>query len=126
MLKGLTLAMLAYVACIAPALISADEINTQVTNNETEEYTDQNVPVDGMFFSSEYVVESYEYDDANCILYDDCDANLSDCEIKLDAVSYNIITESVENGQKLCGILVLCEGSEDVYTFQYDPINLMY
>ena len=84
-----------------------------------------NRPVSGMFFSTEYVVEEYEYDDAYCLLYDDADANLFECEIVVDLETYELVQYHIENDRKLVGTLVLNDDYSydglEVFTFMSDP-----
>lgn len=79
--------------------------------HEAEEiYLEENEPISGMFFSSEYVTEEYEYDDAYCLRYDDADANLFDVEIAVDSETYQSVIESINSGREMVGSLVLNEG----------------
>lgn len=89
---------------------------------EVEEiYLEENEPISGMFFSSEYVVEEYEYDDVYCLRYDDADANLFDVEIVVDSVTYQSVIESIISGREMVGSLVLNEDlssdGNQVFTF---------
>ena len=78
-----------------------------------------------MFFSTEYVVEEYEYDDAYCLLYDDADANLFECEIIVDLETYQLVRYHIENDKKLVGSLVLNDDYSfdgvEVFTFMPEP-----
>lgn len=89
------------------------------------EYPSENRPVSGMFFSTEYVVEEYEYDDAYCLLYDDADANLFECEILVDLETFQMVHNYIEEGKKLIGALVLNDDYSydglEVFTFMPDP-----
>lgn len=82
-------------------------------------------PFSGMFFSSEYVVEEYEYDDAFCLLYDDADANMFECEIIVDLETYQLVRYHIENDKKLVGSLVLNDDYSfdgvEVFTFMPEP-----
>ena len=62
------------VGCAAAA--SCIKYNKVESADTISEYISENRPVSGMFFSAEYVVEEYEYDDAFCLLYNDPDANM--------------------------------------------------
>ena len=77
-----------------------------------------------MFFSSAYVVEEYEYDDAYCLLYDDADANMFECEIIVDLETYQLVQYHIENDRKLVGCLVLNDDYSydglEVFTFMPD------
>lgn len=90
-----------------------------------ENYSFKNCAFSGMFFSTEYVVEEYEYDDAYCLLYDDADANLFECEIIVDLETYQLVCQHIEDGCKLVGSLVLNDDYSydgmEVYTFMPDP-----
>lgn len=85
----------------------------------------ENRPMSGMFFSTEYVVEEYEYEDAYCLLYDDADANLFECEIIVDLETFQMVHTYIEEGKQLVGALVLNDDysydSLEVYTFMPDP-----
>lgn len=89
------------------------------------EYPSENHPFSGMFFSTEYVIEEYEYDDAYCLLYDDADANLFECEIIVDLETYQLVQKHIENNRKLVGSLVLNEDYShnglEVFTFMPEP-----
>lgn len=89
------------------------------------EYPSENRPVSGMFFSTEYVVEEYEHDDAYCLLYDDADANLFECEILVDLETFQMVHNYIEEGKKLVGALVLNDDYShdglEVFTFMPDP-----
>lgn len=89
------------------------------------EYPSENRPVSGMFFSTEYVVEEYEYDDAYCLLYDNADANLFECEIIVDFETYQLVRYHIENDKKLVGSLVLNDDYSfdgvEVFTFMPEP-----
>lgn len=89
------------------------------------EYPSENKPVSGMFFSTDNVVEEYEYDDAFCLLYDDADANLFECEIVVDLKTFLMVIKTIEEGEKLVGRLVLNEECSydglEVFTYEPDP-----
>ena len=62
---------------LSSQILSAHIMNDQKAGTPMPvEEAENGRPFSGMFFSSEYVVEEYEYDDAFCLLYDDADANL--------------------------------------------------
>lgn len=84
---------------------------------------DNNKAWDGMFFSSEYVTEEYEYDDVYCLLYDDADANMSEVEICVDLKTYKLVMDAVKTGKPLVGKLVLKADSATVEfpVFTYAP-----
>ncbi len=93
---------------------------------EVEEiYLEENEPISGMFFSSAYVTEEYEYDDAYCLRYDDADANLFDVEIIVDLATYQSVIESINSGREMVGSLVLNEDLSfdgiKVFSFVSEP-----
>lgn len=92
---------------------------------ETEEYLEDNKAWSGMFFTSESVVEEYEYDDAYCLLYDDADANMFNVEICVDLETYQLVMDAIKNDRELVGKLVLNEDytTEElqVFTYMADP-----
>ena len=122
---------LAVVGCLAAVLgvACADTPSFVKYQDEIKEsiahYPSENRPVSGMFFSTEYVVEEYEYDDAYCLLYDDVDANLFECEIIVDLETYELVRDYIENDRKLVGSLVLNDDYSydgmEVFTFMPDP-----
>lgn len=114
---------------VGAQLISANiNGNRTLSEPETEEiYLEENKPISGMFFSSEYVTEEYEYDDSYCLRYDDPDANMFDAKIVVDRVTYESVIESIKSGKKTVGSLVLnedlsCHGNK-VFTFVAEPGN---
>lgn len=84
-------------------------------------------PVDGMFFSTENAVESYEYDEVGVIVYDCPDANLYDVEIYFGLCepedTYYDIVSAISEGREINGHLeevgTLDDGSP-VFTLIYD------
>lgn len=95
---------------------------------EAEEiYLDENKPISGMFFSTEYVLEEYERDDAYCIRYDDADANLFDVEIVVDSATYQSVIDSIKSGKEMVGALVLNDSLsghwQQVFTFVQNSEN---
>lgn len=99
----------------------AEKINAQ---QSTEEWW-ENTPTSGMFFSSEYVDEEYEYDDAHCIVYSDPDVNMVDCEIYVDLETYQRVIEAKKSGMEMVGQLVLNDDYTttdiQVFTFMENP-----
>lgn len=93
------------------------------TASETEEYLEDNKAWSGMFFTSESVVEEYEYDDAYCLLYDDADANMFNVEICVDLETYQLVMDAVKSGKKLVGTLVINKdcSNDDLQVFTYMP-----
>lgn len=108
---------------IADVLFSSDLDKFGPKTEETLE--DNNKAWPGMFFTSESVVEEYEYDDAYCLLYDDPDANMLNVEICVDLETYQIVMDAIKNDRKLVGKLVLNEDytTEElqVFTYMTDP-----
>ena len=106
--------------CAGATLVPWNE--SQSLNNG---FTSESHPVSGMFFSTEYVVEEYEYDDAYCLLYDNADANMFECEIIVDLETYQLVHYHIENNRKLVGCLVLNDDYSfdglQVFTFMPDP-----
>lgn len=118
---GCVAAFLGVVCVVAASFVKyQDEITASLS-----EYPSENRPVSGMFFSTEYVVEEYEYDDAYCLLYDDADANLFECEILVDLETFQMVHNYIEEGKKLVGTLVLNDDYShdglEVFTFMPDP-----
>ena len=115
---------------VGAQLISAHIENKEMLSKpETEEvYLEENEPVSGMFFSSEYVLEEYERDGVYCIRDDDADANLFDVEIVVDSVTYQSVIDSIKSGKEMVGSLVLNENLschwKQVFTFIQDQENL--
>lgn len=96
-------------------------LNAQEPRNYSDISGECNEPVPGMFFSSENIVEEYEYDDCYCILYDDADANLFNVEIVVDLETYELCLESHQSGREFIGNLYLNDDYSydgiEVYTF---------
>ena len=92
---------------------------------ETEEYLEDNHATPGMFFTSESVVEEYEYDDAYILLYDDADANMFNVEICVDLETYQAVQQAIKSGNELVGSLVLNDDYSfdgvEVFTFMPEP-----
>lgn len=80
-------------------------------------------PVSGMFFSTEFVVEEYEYDDGYCLLYDNADANLFNVEIFVSRDTYEAVVESIQNGRELVGSLILdnTHNGIEVFSIMLEP-----
>ncbi len=100
----------ALLAIVVGAQIISANINATETTvkPEVEEiYLDENKPVSGMYFSTEYVTDEYEYDNAYCLRYDDPDANLFDAEIVVDRETYESVIESIKSGKGMTGSLIL-------------------
>lgn len=103
-------------------------INEMCSQRVTEGiYLEENEPVSGMFFSSEYVIEEYERDDMYCICYDDADANLFDVEIVVDSVTYQSVIASIKSGKEMVGSLLLNDSLschwQQVFTFVQNSEN---
>lgn len=93
------IAMLGYFLCPRPA--SANETETVVETAETS------YAFPGMHFSTEYVTEEYEYDDAYAIRYTDPDANMDEVEILVDLETYQIVQKAISEKSDVVGRLVL-------------------
>lgn len=70
----------------------------------TEQY-EPSAPIDGMYFSTEYVVEEYEDWDLYMVRYTDADANLEECEICLTSSSYKEVLNQVATQNHKSGTL---------------------
>lgn len=94
---------------VGAQLISAHMNGKEIYSKpEAEEiYLDENKPISGMYFSTEYVTDEYEYDNAYCLRYDDPDANLFDAEIVVDIETYESVIEAIKSGKEMTGSLVL-------------------
>lgn len=92
--------------------------NTESKAPVSEEYLEDNKAWPGMFFSSENVVEEYEYDDAYVLLYDDADANMFNVEIVVDLETYQLCMQSHKTGKHIVGTLVL---NDD---YSYDGVEV--
>lgn len=105
-------------AAVASCVTYNHEIETT-----SEDYLEENHAVSGMFFSTDYVVEEYEYDDAYCIVYDDADANMFEVEICVDLETYQIVRKAISEKHELVGQLVLNEdeSTDDFQVFTYMP-----
>lgn len=90
-----------------------------------DDYLEDNHATSGMFFSTENVLEEYEYDDAYCLLYDDADANMFNVEILVDLETYQMVCKAIKDGQELVGALVLNDDLSrddmEVFTFMSEP-----
>lgn len=114
---------------VGAQLISAHiECMTILSKPATKEtYLEENEPVSGMLFSSEYILEEYERDGVYCIRYDDADANLFDVEIIVDSVTYQSVIDSIKSGKEMVGALVLNDSLschwQQVFTFVQNSEN---
>lgn len=118
---------LALTAVIFSALtVTAGVISKAHYQSENcEDYLEDHGAVPGMFFSTENVVEEYEYDDAYCIVYDDADANIFNAEILVDLETYQMVMEAHKNDTIVVGQLVLNDDYSfddiEVFTYMSDP-----
>lgn len=112
--------------------IGAQFVNTACNNatcanisSAIMEEPGENEPVNGMFFSVEYVTEEFVYDDAYAIRYTDPDAGFEEAEILLDRPTYEAVLDAVNDNHEMVGMLVLNEsesrGDMRVYTFMENP-----
>lgn len=120
----------ALIAIVIGAQIVSSHINAapnaaSVETPTSEDYLEDNKAWPGMFFSTESVVEEYEYDDAYCLLYDDADANMFNVEICVDLETYQMVQNATKSGKHIVGTLVLNDdySYDDVQVFTYmsDP-----
>lgn len=71
---------------------------------------ENNGPIDGMFFTSDSVMEIYDEDEGVCgITYTDLDANMDWAKIYVDMKSGDTICEALRTDKTLTGTLVLNE-----------------
>lgn len=112
------------VACTAYANNRNDDLSVK-SAEDVEYYLEDNKPWPGMFFTSDSVVEEYEYDDAYCLLYDDADANMFNVEIVVDLETYQLVCDAHKNHCELVGTLVLNDDYSydgvQVFTYMEDP-----
>lgn len=126
-MKASTIFCVILAIAVGAQLIYAHTNDSQsAVNSETEEnYLEDNHATPGMFFSTENVVEEYEYDDAYCLLYDDADANMFNVEIIVDLETYQRVTEAHQTGNHFVGTLVLNDDYSydgvEVFTYMPDP-----
>lgn len=116
----------ALIAIVVGAQLILAHTNQPTVNAEVEKnYLEDNRAWPGMFFTSESVVEEYEYDDAYCLLYDDADANMFNVEICVDLETYQAVIDAHKTGTELIGTLVLNDDYSyegvDVFTYMPDP-----
>lgn len=117
-------ALCAILAIAASTQILFASTNTQVETAPDEEYClEDNEAIPSMFFTSEGVVEEYEYDNAYVVVYDDADANMFNVEICVDLETYQMCIEAHKTGHHFTGSLVLSDdyATEDVPVFTYIP-----
>ncbi len=119
-------AFCALIAIVVGAQLIFAHAGQSAVNAETEEnYLEYNPATPGMFFTSDSVVEEYEYDDAYCLLYDDADANMFNVEICVDLETYQAVINAHETGVALVGTLVLNDDYSydgvEVFTYMPEP-----
>lgn len=127
-MKSATAFCSALIIAIGAQLLYANTRSESIVSapaSETEAYLEDNKAWSGMFFTSESVVEEYEYDDVYCLLYDDADANMFNVEICVDLETYQLVCQSIKEGRKLVGTLVLNDDYSydgvEVFTFMSEP-----
>lgn len=127
-MKSATAFCAALIIAIGAQLLYASTKSEPIVSaptSKTEVYLEDNKALSGMFFTSESVVEEYEYDDAYCLLYDDADANMFNVEICVDLETYQLVMDAIKNDRELVGKLVLNENytTEElqVFTYMTDP-----
>lgn len=109
---------------VGAQLIYAHTTSAPAVNAKTDDnYLEDNQAWPGMFFTSESVVEEYEYDYAYCLLYDDADANMFNVEIYVDLETYQRVIEAHQTGNHFVGTLVLNDdySFDGVEVFSYMP-----
>ncbi len=119
-------AFCALIAIVVGAQLIFAHTGQSAVNAEIEEnYLEYNPATPGMFFTSDSVVEEYEYDDAYCLLYDDADANMFNVEICVDLETYQAVINAHETGVALVGTLVLNDDYSydgvEVFTYMPEP-----
>lgn len=127
-MKSVTAFCTALIIAIGAQLLYANTKSEPIvpaSASETEAYLEDNKTWSGMFFTSESVVEEYEYDDAYILLYDDADANMFNVEICVDLETYQLVMDAIKNDRELVGKLVLNDDytTEElqVFTYMTDP-----
>ncbi len=106
----------------ANILASYCDVDEQYKTPEVVEYyLEDNRPISGMFFSTEYVTDEYEYDGEYCIRYDDADANMFDVEIVVDSATYQSVMAAIISGKEMVGNLVINNdfSSDEVEVFSF-------
>lgn len=125
MKKTTILCALAAIAMGAQLVMSSNANTIPASDANDTIWLEKNRPISGMFFSTDNVVEQYEYDDAYCIVYDDPDANMFEVEICVDLDTYRMCLGCVKSGKHIVGELVRNEQLSDcdieVYTYAPDP-----
>lgn len=122
--KTITAVILLFAMAVGVCAVASNRANNNVTPQaESEEYLEDNHAWPGMFFTSEAVIDEYEYDDAYCLLYDDADANMFNVEILVDLETYQLVTNVISEKRELIGTLVLNDdlSTEDAEIFTYLP-----
>lgn len=120
-----------FMAAFAPIAVGCAHLQAQ---NDTPRVVpiEAGEPIDGMFFSTEFVSEHYECDidmpgsgimSIGCVRYDCPDANLYGAEVLLTWDSYVEVHNSLTQGAEECGHLqelyTLGDGTP-VFTLNYD------
>lgn len=103
LLASASIAAFMGLGCAAAATLvnwNGPESKTEVVESE---------PAHGMYFSTAYVVEEYEYDDAFCLVYNDPDANLCNVEICVDLQTYKLVLDTIAKGGEIAGTLLVNE-----------------
>lgn len=113
------LSFMMVVAFMAAALIgSSCTVSRQCKVPMSVEFIPDEGAWSGMFFSSEYVVEEYEFDEGYCLLYTDPDSNMEETEIFVDLETFQMVVDAIESGSDLIGTLVL----NDDYSVKGMPV----
>lgn len=121
-LNWITLATIVACPTIAYCVEKLDKAQTETA---CENYLEDNKAFPGMFFSTENVVEEYEYDDAYCLLYDDADANMFEVEICVDLETFTMVQNATKSGKHIVGTLVLNDDYShdglEVFAYMSEP-----
>lgn len=120
-MKTLTSLATLLLACL---LCNFSHVNEAASDNydlsmqcEDDEPVSYGEPVDGQFFSTENVLEEYEYDGEYCIIYDDPDAGFKNAEIVVDRATYEIALWAWAENDHFTGSLVHI--GNNVWKFQF-------
>jgi hypothetical protein len=89
-------------------------------DDDADKYADCFGAVDGMFFSSENVVEALDYNDSCYIIYDDVDAGMDNELIRVDRETFELIGAArVSKTGRLTGTLKVNDEFTPYETYSY-------
>lgn len=103
-----------FLAAFAPIAVGCAQLHATNEPSQAVTFVEAGEPVDGMFFSTEFVEVHYEYDiDApegesskvGAVVYDCPDANLYGAEILIDWSDYIELHYHLGRGEEVCGHL---------------------